>query len=282
MLYKSIKNKQLTNKRSVSLVIIILVYFTLCIELSSEINKPLITISVLSLYDKYFKKININNKNNKNFLKIYNIRFEHVYFKYPETRHMTLKDLSIEFKPKKINVIFGRSGFGKTTIMKLIISLYKPTSGMIYMNNVNINTLSFDEIINSIYYVNQKTVLFNYPIIDNMIYGNNSTKKNAILLLKKYNLNIYFNGLEKSIYTNSGVNGSNLSLGMQKIVMIVRGILQKNKSVIIFDEPLTSLDKQTKQKIIKMIIEETKGKTIIIISHDDDILPHAQNIIKLK
>ena len=59
-------------------------------------------------------------------------------------------------------------------------------------------------------------------------------------------------------------------------------VLVISKSVIIFDEPLTSLDKATRKKIIKMILTETKGKTIIIISHDDEILPFADNIIHLK
>ena len=68
---------------------------------------------------------------------------------------------------------------------------------------------------------------------------------------------------------------------MQKIIMVMRGILKPNKNIIIFDEPLTSLDKKTRIKIIKLIINETKGKTIIIISHDEEILPYSHKIIKI-
>ena len=63
--------------------------------------------------------------------------------------------------------------------------------------------------------------------------------------------------------------------------MVVRGVLKKDKNILIFDEPLTSLDKETREKIVKLIIKETKGKTIIIISHDPEILPHADNVIRL-
>jgi len=84
------------------------------------------------------------------------------------------------------------------------------------------------------------------------------------------------------IESNSGVNGSHLSLGMQKIIMVVRGILKPNKGVLILDEPLSSLDKETRQKIVKMIVHETKNKTVIAISHDPEILPYADNVIHLQ
>ena len=63
--------------------------------------------------------------------------------------------------------------------------------------------------------------------------------------------------------------------------MVIRGILKPNKQIIIFDEPLTSLDTETRVKIVKLIKNETKGKTIIVISHDPEILPYADNIIRL-
>ena len=99
--------------------------------------------------------------------------------------------------------------------------------------------------------------------------------------MKKYDLLDYFNTLGNGINTDCGVNGSNLSLGMQKIIMVLRGVLKPNKNIIIFDEPLTSLDKKSRIKIVKLIVNETKGKTVIIISHDEEILPYADKVIKL-
>ena len=100
-------------------------------------------------------------------------------------------------------------------------------------------------------------------------------------MLQKYDLLSMFDTLSKGLDTDSGVNGSNLSLGMQKVLMVMRGILKPHKSIVIFDEPLTSLDKNTRKKIVKLITEETKGKTLIIISHDPEILPHSDNTIQL-
>ena len=78
----------------------------------------------------------------------------------------------------------------------------------------------------------------------------------------------------------NSINGNNLSLGMQKIVLLIRGIL-KNGIIYIFDEPLTSLDSKTRNKVIKMLNKELKEKTVIIITHDKEILPHVNKILKI-
>ena len=120
-----------------------------------------------------------------------------------------------------------------------------------------------------------------YKKVNKDKYGNDVSDEYIIELLKKYDLYNYYSTLENGLDTKAGVNGSNLSLGMQKIIMIIRGILKPNKNIIIFDEPLTSLDKDTRKKIIKLIKNETSNKTVSIISHDDEIMPYADKIIKI-
>ena len=113
-----------------------------------------------------------------------------------------------------------------------------------------------------------------------MIYGTNKNKHQVIDLLNKYDLMVLFNKLPNSIYTNAGVNGNNLSLGMQKITMLIRGVL-KDALIYIFDEPLTSLDGKSRKKVIKMLIEELKDKTLIVITHDKEILPYMDKTLKM-
>jgi ATP-binding cassette subfamily B protein len=107
-----------------------------------------------------------------------------------------------------------------------------------------------------------------------MKYGNDKTDKEIIDFLKKYNILYIFKDCQTSPNTclNNIVenNGTNISLGMQKIIFLVRGIL-RNSTVYVFDEPLTSVDPSTREEIIKMIDQETKGKTLIIITHDNEI-----------
>jgi putative ABC transport system ATP-binding protein len=89
--------------------------------------------------------------------------------------------------------------------------------------------------------------------------------------------------MEHGIYAKCGTNGSNLSLGMQKIVILLRGIFKSNYKIIIFDEPLAGLDQNSRGKVIKLIKDLTKNNniTIIIITHDTEITSIANNVINM-
>ena len=264
-----------------SFVFIILMYYSVLIG----------TLKSATLFAYNYTKINMIEEKLKHFIEddsmcenieiIKEIKFENVSFKYNEKSSNIIHHLNLEFKPEKINVLMGKSGSGKSTIMKLILKMYEPTSGIIHYDTRTNESICIDDIRKNIYYVNQRTTLFDESVIYNFQYGNDYSKDDVVEILKKYDLLSYYDSLENNIESKCGVNGSNLSLGMQKIIMVVRGILKKDKNVLIFDEPLTSLDKETREKIVDMIIKETKGKTIVIISHDPEILPYVDNVIKL-
>lgn len=273
--------KNLINKNTITTTLFILVIYISLLDtfLIETVYSAGHNYSKMIRLDDQLRNLKYNN-DCKNINGFYSIKFENVYFSY-NNKDYILKDLSIEFLPKKINVLMGRSGSGKSTIMQLIIKMHTINNGTIYVDNNDINDICQEDIREQIYYVNQRTILFNYSVIENLKYGNNRSDSYIINLMKKYDLLEYFNTLGNGINTDCGVNGSNLSLGMQKIIMVLRGVLKPNKNIIIFDEPLTSLDKKTKIKIVKLIVNETKGKTVIIISHDEEILPHADKVIKI-
>ena len=82
-----------------------------------------------------------------------------------------------------------------------------------------------------------------------------------------------YSKLSDGIKTNAGVNGSRLSLGMQKITIILRGIF-RNSDIIIFDEPLAGLDSETKEKVIQIINDIPNDKTVLVVTHDPEIISH--------
>ena len=181
---------------------------------------------------------------------------------------------------EKIGII-GRSGSGKSTLMKILLGLHKTTSGTIQIGKCNINNIPHEILREEIIYINQKTNLFNETVLNNIQYGNKGLTESEVKnYLKKYNLDIIYSGLSNGIQTNVGVNGSNLSLGMQKITMLLRGIFKKG-NIMIFDEPLTGLDAKTKEKAIRMIDNIEKNKTVIVITHDDEILSHLNKVYDL-
>ena len=89
-----------------------------------------------------------------------------------------------------------------------------------------------------------------------------------------------FDNLKDGMRSQVGISGGEISFGMQKMVMILRGILRKSK-IIIFDEPLSSVDVKTRQKIIHLIKEECKHKTVLIITHDNEIIPYCNKVIDI-
>ena len=210
------------------------------------------------------------------------IQFENLKYRYDKTEEDYLFDgLNLELKGGKKYGITGRSGSGKSSLMKLLIGLYTPDSGSIKIDGVDIAEIKLDYLRDNVNYINQTTTTFNETVIYNMLYGNNHiTEKQLINKLKKYKLDVVFSELPDSVYSNAGIHGSNLSGGMQKITMLMRGILKKSK-IVIMDEPLTGLDTDTKMKVIDMILSETVGKTLIIITHDKEILPHMDEVINI-
>ena len=198
-----------------------------------------------------------------------NIQFKNVKFRYDKTQdNYIYDDLNVQFHAGKRYVIVGQSGSGKTTMMKLLVGLYTPESGAIYIDSVDTSHMKLDYLRNNVNYINQRTTLFNESIMYNMLYGNPEiSEKTVIAKLKKYDLLKIFDEIPDGVYANAGVNGGNLSGGMQRIVILMRGIL-KPGVIVIMDEPTTGLDANTIVNVKQMIYDETVGKTLIVVSHE--------------
>lgn len=196
-----------------------------------------------------------------------------------------INNLTLNVNPKDRIVILAKSGSGKSTLMKLILGFYKPDKGSIYLDDKNIDDIYPADIRKKINYINQRTLLFNDTIINNMKYGNKKSDEEIIDFLKKYNLFNIFSNCDKfpgtCLNKKIDANGTNMSMGMQKVIFLVRGILKENSDVFIFDEPLTSLDQNTRKNVINMINQEVKDKTLIIITHDNEISSIVNKIYKL-
>lgn len=264
-----------------SVIIILLLNKSTQEDLIRETLAQYYNLAKLIKMNKMVENIGVHKKC-ISFHNFYSIKMNNISYRYDKKSDYVLKNLNIHFEPRKLNVMVGKSGSGKTTIMKLIVKLYTPTKGNILFDDIDAEDICESDVRDNIYYVNQRTTMFDESVLYNLQYGNETSPEIIIELLKKYDLFDYYSTLEKGLDSATGINGSHLSLGMQKIIMVVRGILKPNKCILILDEPLTSLDKETRHKIVKLIVEETKHKTVIIISHDPEILPYADNIIRLQ
>jgi ABC-type multidrug transport system fused ATPase/permease subunit len=181
--------------------------------------------------------------------------------------------LNFQLRAGERIALVGQSGSGKSTLVKLVLGFMTPTSGTIYINDRDITTLSVRDIRSHIHYINQRTHLFEDTILANMMYGTTVTRDEILAVLTQYEL--------WSIFDESGSNsvsaierevilhGSNISLGMQKVIMMIRGVFHPC-SVLFIDEPFTSIDPPTRHKVLQLIRDKTQGKTVCIITHDMD------------
>ena len=221
-----------------------------------------------------------NSKNHKDFVTNGNIKFENIDFYYTKNKYV-FKDFSMKINGNSKTAVVGSSGSGKSSLMKMLILLNKPQNGKITIDGVDISESDYKYLRSQISYVNQKTNLFNKSVLENMMYGNKDiSEKTLTQIIQRYELDSVFAKLKNGIYSNSGVNGNNLSGGMQKITILLRGILKPSK-IIVFDEPLAGLDPTTRSKVMKMINEQCKNKTVIVITHEKEILTYMDQVINL-
>lgn len=224
------------------------------------------------------KDIDINELINKTYnshnLTFNNIIFDNVTFYY-ESRKTTPVFSNSSFKintDQKIIGITGLSGKGKSSFAKLLLRLYGPVSGKIYIDGVDISTIDPDYIRQNITYVNQNSKLFDKKIMDNIMYGCKDPEICEIFLkeIMKYPK---IQGLYKNVdiyNSNAGSLGENLSGGQRQVVNIISGLISTSK-ILILDEPTNALDIDLKDEIIQLIEDFRKyKKCIIIISHDKD------------
>jgi ABC-type multidrug transport system fused ATPase/permease subunit len=199
---------------------------------------------------------------------------------------INIVDLSYETILNKFNLnipyrqrvaIMGKIGCGKSTSVKLIMKLIKPSSGNIYIGGVNIDDININKYRSIVSYIPQHIFLFDRSIEENIFYGsilNDIEKENII---KKYNIISFFgDDLKRKV----GNNGAKLSGGQRQLLYIIRNIIQPSRKVIILDEPSVSLDQNSKKYLLELL-NSIEDKTLIIITHDDDILKIVNRIIFL-
>jgi ABC-type multidrug transport system fused ATPase/permease subunit len=281
MFIKKMYNYKIDDESRIYLLFLLTFYLRNWFKLSRDIPLGLHFLGTVNASQKFLKDILFfKSKNNHFEFKKNDIKFVNINFGYDDNQPV-IKNINLNIKSGEKIALIGRSGSGKSTLMKLLIRLY-PYKGQILIDDRDIKNIHIDSIRKQISYINQKTHLNDTSILNNIKYGNNVTDLEIKQFLDKYDLNIIFSKLKNGIHSNSGVNGNNLSLGMQKIIILMRGLLRSKESkIIIFDEPLAGLDIHTRDKVMKILKNLDKTKTIIIISHNKEILPFVDRTIDI-
>jgi ATP-binding cassette subfamily B protein len=210
------------------------------------------------------------------------IEFRDVSFKYPDTQTYVLKDLNFTIKEGQNAAIVGRTGSGKTTIVRLLPRLYDATEGEILIDGVNIHKLSVEVLRDNIGLVPQDTFLFSDTIGDNIAFGTvDATKKDVEKAAEKAQVKENILQFDKKFETILGERGITLSGGQKQRTAIARALIRDPK-IIILDDSLSAVDTKTEEAILQHLRNELKGRTTIMISHRISTIKDADIIFYIE
>ena len=230
-----------------------------------------------------FLKIEPEIKNNSNERSIIsgNIEFKNVSFTYDDTNIVALKNISFSIKSGQTVAILGKTGSGKSTILSLITRLYDIKQGVLSVDNQAISELNLSDLRQSIGIVPQDSFLFSDTIKNNIKFGKeDATDDEIIAVAKAAQVHQTINQFTNKYETILGERGVTLSGGQKQRVSIARAII-KNPKILIFDDCLSAVDTETEELILNNLIEISKNKTTIIVSHRVSSAKNANLILIL-
>ena len=231
---------------------------------------------ILPIID-YENKIFVNETKPKLKLNNADIKFNNISFSY-DKNNIVLKNININIEGGKINALVGLSGAGKSTLLNLIPRIYDKSSGDIIIDNQSIYDVNLASLRNQISIVDQNTTLFDDTIYNNIIYAKPNATQEEVLEASKLSMSEDFiNKLDKGFDTLVGENGTRLSGGEKQRISIARAFLRKSK-IILLDEPTSSLDSETENKIQLALKKLTENKTAIVIAHRLSTIQSASKI----
>lgn len=208
------------------------------------------------------------------------ISYRNVTFAYDNKP--VLNGISFDIKPDSRVALVGESGEGKTTITNLLMRLYEPQGGGIYIDGQDIKNVSQKSLRSSIAVVFQEPALFSGTIRENIAYANpKASRKQIEAAARAANAHEFVDGLEKGYDTEIGERGLKLSGGQKQRIAIARALL-KDAPILILDEATSSLDSRSESMVQEALERLMKGRTTIIIAHRLSTIQSVDKIITLK
>lgn len=210
------------------------------------------------------------------------IEFVDVSFKYPESDTYVLNKVDISIKPGQNVGIVGRTGSGKTTLVRLIPRLFMPTEGKILIDGKDIRSIPVELLRKNIGFVPQDTFLFSDTIGENIAFGTTGASERQIEeAAEKAQVRENILEFDKKFETILGERGITLSGGQKQRTAIARALI-RDPRIIIFDDSLSAVDTKTEEAILQHLRTEMKGRTTIMISHRISTIKDADIIYFMK
>lgn len=205
------------------------------------------------------------------------VEFRDVSFQYEDGRPV-LHNVSFVIQPGERVAIVGPSGHGKTTVLNLLLRLYDPTSGQVLVDGHDLRDVKMRTYQNQIGLVMQETQLFGGTVRENLLFANphatDEEIERACRLAEVHDVIMKFpNGYDEDIS-----EGTRLMLGEKQLLGLARALVRDPK-LILFDEPTSSLDTHTEQRVLSTFRKACQGRTVIWVTHRLNTVTDADRIL---
>ena len=201
---------------------------------------------------------------------------EDVTFAYDE--EVILKDCNINMKQGKVIGICGKSGCGKSTLLKLLMRFWDVNKGNIKISEENVKEIPTKTLRNTQSYVTQDTELFHDSIANNVTIGKpGAAREEIIKAAQKASIHDMIMSLPNGYDTEVGELGDTLSGGEKQRIGIARAFLH-DSPMLLLDEPTSNLDSLNEGIILKSLKEESKGRTVVLVSHRESTMGIADDV----
>ncbi len=210
------------------------------------------------------------------------IEFKEVGFVYPGNKKNVVENVNLEISPGESVAFVGRSGAGKTTLVKLLLRFYDLKKGKILVDGVNIRQFDKSYLRSLLAVVPQEPILFNNTIGFNIGYGKGGAEMKEIKeAAKMANLDEFIESLPLKYETQVGERGIKLSGGQKQRLAIARAVLC-NPKILIFDEATSNLDSESERLIQEALWNTVQNRTLLIIAHRFSTIRRADKIVVLQ
>ena len=209
------------------------------------------------------------------------VTFNNVSFAY-NNGETVLNDVSFELPPGKVLGLLGRTGAGKTSMMRLLFRLYDPDEGSVLLGDQDIRHTTVSDLRTHVAMVTQEVRLFHGTARDNLTFFDRDVPDARLLeIIEDLGLMRWYRALPKGLDTALPPDGGGLSAGEAQLLAFARVFL-KDPSVVVLDEASSRLDRSTEQLVERALVKLIKGRTVIVIAHHLVTLNRCDEIIILE
>ena len=209
------------------------------------------------------------------------IEFRNVIFRYPGSTTRALDDVSFTINPGEKVAILGRVGSGKSTVTRLILGLYQPTEGAVFIDDTDVRQIHPDDLRRNVGAVLQDVFLLSGSVRENITLADSHIDDEEVLRASRISGTHDFVGqLPNGYDLRLADRGEGLSGGQRQSIAIARA-LTASRPVLLFDEPTSAMDIQSENALISRLETELKGRTVVLVTHRASMLKLVDRVIIL-